>query len=253
MLKQLVRRALERRGYELIRRPSGDARTTPWDFSDDKRRIFEQVRSYTMTSPERVGTLIDAVHHVVAAGIPGAMVECGVWRGGSMMAVAQTLHDLGETRRDLYLYDTFEGPPPPSEEDAEKDPDHFAPDRRMAPSEIPPALQTLPFDEIDRALLETKYPKERIHYVVGDVQDTIPRTVPNQIAILRLDTDRYSSTRHELEHLYPLVSHGGILIIDDYASFSGARAATDEYFESQGVVPMLHRIDPASRLVVRSG
>lgn len=82
-----------------------------------------------------------------------------------------------------------------------------------------------------------------MHCVEGLVQDTLPGRAPDRIAILRLDTDLYNSTRHELEHLYPRLSPGGVLIVDDYGKFSGATRAVDEYFERVNEPILLNRID----------
>lgn len=252
MAKKLLAPVLERTGYEIVRRPAGDQRQPAWDFSPAARRLFEQVRDYTLTSPERVLALHEAVRYLVAARVPGAIVECGVWRGGSMMAAAQTLVDTGVTDRDLYLYDTFEGPPAPTEADITKDPAHYGglQPEQTALDEGPVVLRLLPLEEIRRNMVGTGYPEQRLHFMVGKVEDTIPLEAPDEIALLRLDTDSYSSTRFELEHLYPRVADGGVVIIDDYASFAGAGEATDEYFTSQKVTPFLHRIDPASRMVL---
>ena len=94
----------------------------------------------------------------------------------------------------------------------------------------------------------TGYPAERLHFVEGKVEDTIPEQAPERIALLRLDTDWYESTRHELEHLYPRLSPGGVLIIDDYGHWEGARQAVDEYFKGE---VYLHRIDYTGRLAIK--
>ena len=117
--KRLLERTVARRGYQLVPARQADPRKVPSDLGDDAKRLFEQVRDYTMTTPERVAALQDAVRYVVSAGVPGAMVECGVWRGGSMMAVAHTLRAMGSEDRDLYLYDTFSGMPSPEERDVD--------------------------------------------------------------------------------------------------------------------------------------
>src|SRR5437773_5710167 len=98
----------------------------------------------------------------------------------------------------------------------------------------------------------TGYPTAKLHFVQGMVEETIPATVPARIAILRLDTDWYQSTRHELEHLYPLVSHIGVLIVDDYGYWKGARKAVDEYFARAQTPMLLHRIDSAGRIGVKT-
>jgi O-methyltransferase len=99
--------------------------------------------------------------------------------------------------------------------------------------------------------LATGYPRERIHFVKGMVEDTLPQEAPEQVALLRLDTDFYKSTKHELVHLYPRISRGGILILDDYGVFRGAQQATDEYFRECDVEMFLTRVDEAVRLGVK--
>jgi O-methyltransferase len=212
------------------------------DFPPAWRQTLEQVEPYTMVFPERTGALIQAVERVVARDIPGSIVECGVWRGGSSMAAALTLLRLGEDR-DLYLFDTFEGMPKPSDVDVDysgrAELPRWDPANRRARASIA---------DVREAMRSTGYPLERVSFVKGLVEDTIPIQAPERIAVLRLDTDWYASTRHELEHLYPRLSPGGVLIIDDYGHYVGARKAVDEYFD--GTV-FLHRIDYSGRLVIK--
>ena len=97
----------------------------------------------------------------------------------------------------------------------------------------------------------TGYPSERIHLIKGMVEETLPAQAPERLALLRLDTDWYASTKHELEQLYPRVSPGGVLIIDDYGHYEGARNAVDEYFASRGEHVLLQRIDWTGRMVLK--
>lgn len=90
---------------------------------------------------------------------------------------------------------------------------------------------------------------DRVHLVAGPVENTLPDAAPEHLALLRLDTDFYSSTAHELAHLYPRLSEQGVLIIDDYGAWRGAKQAVDEYFHDQPV--LLQRIDWTGRLVVK--
>ena len=106
-------------------------------------------------------------------------------------------------------------------------------------------------EDVKKNLTASGYPPERIHYIQGKVEDTIPDTAPTQICMLRLDTDWYESTRHELAHLYPLLSRHGVLVIDDYGHWQGARQAVDEYFAARPEPVYLHRVDYTARLVVR--
>ena len=92
---------------------------------------------------------------------------------------------------------------------------------------------------------------KRVHLIKGMVEQTIPHDAPDQIALLRLDTDWYESTAHELKHLYPRLANRGIMIIDDYGHWQGARMAVDEFIQAQDFKPFLHRIDYTGRLIVK--
>lgn len=233
--------------------PSMSLQLSPGD-----EAIAARCRPYTMTSPERMAALLDAVEYIVRRKIPGAFAECGVWRGGSVLAMVLKLQELGVTDRDLYLYDTFEGMTEPTEHDT-------SPFHRPAQDDWQSAQQSGKrvyndlfnsdlFNEtqVREVLYASGYPKERFHFVRGPVEQTIPDTLPSELALLRLDTDWYESTRHELDHLYPLLSQNGVLIIDDYGHWEGAKRATDEYFARGAATPVfLHRVDYTARLAIK--
>lgn len=222
----------------------------PRDVTLEEADIFRTIEPYTMTSVERAISLIRAVKYVVENRLAGAFVECGVWRGGSMMAVALTLVNLGETGRSLFLYDTFRGMPPPTARDTRFD-GRPASELAAAAHEDSWIHAYASLDDVARNLASTGYPMQNIHCVEGKVEETIPRTAPEQICVLRLDTDWYESTRHELAHLYPRLVTNGILIIDDYGHWRGAKQATDEYFSECRPAPFLHRIDYTGRLIIK--
>jgi O-methyltransferase len=184
------------------------------DFDHEFTKGYAACARYTMTSPERMYALWGAVLKVVRDGIPGDFVECGVWRGGSMMAAAITLLRLGAADRPLYLYDTFAGMTRPTELDRDfagtPTMDAWARYQRGEPDPC-----AVPLHEVRQALLDTGYDPRRLHLVEGPVERTLPSQAPPDIALLRLDTDWYESTRHELIHLYPRLTPGGVLIIDD--------------------------------------
>jgi hypothetical protein len=241
-----VKRLLDRFGYDIVRRDR-DQRFPP-DYDPATIELYEKVKPYTLTSHERVATLRQAVIYVVKAEIPGAIVECGVWRGGSMLAVATTLVSLGVTDRDLYLFDTFTTMPPPGEEDVSvlgQPVADFYDDALKSP-----VFAYLPMEEVKALLAKTGYPAERMHFVKGMVEDTIPDQAPEQIALCRLDTDLYVSTVHEMRHLFPRIPEGGVLLVDDYGEYLGARKAVDEYFAQHGIDILLNRIDMTGRLAV---
>jgi hypothetical protein len=239
------------------RRPPPDETTLLRDAYPDcdeaALETLRAVRPYTMTSAERVLALVESVRYVTRRRIPGAIVECGVWRGGSMMAAARTLVSQGDTERELYLFDTFEGMPPPSDDDVDcrgrSARSELAKSSPKDPSSIW-CYATLP--EVERALGSVGYPEGRVHFVEGKVEETVPSKAPNEIALLRLDTDWYESTKHELEHLYPRISRGGVLIIDDYGHWAGARRATDEFIAAHPEFGLLVRIDDTGRLAIKA-
>lgn len=249
-MRNYFRSALRRLGYDLVRLLPPEA-TLPPDLSPEETRIWLDASRYTMTGVDRAVSLMRAVGHVVHHQVAGDIVECGVWKGGSMMMVAYMLRHLGDTRRDLFLFDTFEGMPPPSDKDARYDGAGAA---RLLEGAADDSwlLARAGLDAVRANLASTGYPAERMHYVQGKVEDTIPQQAPARIALLRLDTDWYESTKHELTHLYPRLATGGILIIDDYGHWRGARQAADEYFAGHAPAPFLHRIDYTARLLVKT-
>jgi O-methyltransferase len=210
--------------------------------------IITAVQPFTMTSAERIYGLCLAVDHVARHRVPGAIVECGVWRGGSAMAAARTLDRAGEHERHLVLFDTFHGMTPPAEVDrdlAGRSASALMEREDPASSHVWAASS---LEEVRRNLASTGY--ERVDYVEGDVLQTIPDRAPEEIALLRLDTDWYESTRHELKWLFPRISTGGILIVDDYGHWSGARRAVDEHFREIGSRTFLSPLDYTGRLAV---
>jgi hypothetical protein len=245
---------VRRLGYDLTPLSPGRAGPSPGypaDFDEATLRLCQEVGPFTMTSPERIVALRDAVAYVIRHEIPGDIVECGVWKGGSMMAVARTLIEHGATERRLVLYDTFEGMSEPTAADRDFRGEPAA--RLLAESDqrTSTVWAYSRLDEVQRNMQRTGYDGQRIVYVQGKVEDTLPAQAPEQIALLRLDTDWYESTSHELNHLFPRLSVGGVLLIDDYGYWQGAQKAVDEYFSAQQVPMLLNRIDDTGRIGVK--
>lgn len=215
--------------------------------------LYERCREATMTSVERMYALWSATRYVVDNGVAGDLVECGVWRGGSVMLMAMTLLQRGVEDRDLWLYDTFEGMTAPHADDVQAMSGRAAADilREQPRSAGDPFWGISPRAEVEENLRRTSYPFERFRFVEGDVLTTMPAKAPDEIALLRLDTDWYASTQHELTHLYPRLMRGGVLIIDDYGYWRGARKATDEFLATLHPRPLLHRIDYTGRICVK--
>lgn len=247
-----LRRLVRALGVDVVRFPPRELPPAyPPDVSEEERRLLERVAPFTMTSIERQLALLRAVDHVVRAGIAGSVVECGVWRGGSSMLAALSLIRAGDTARDLWLYDTYTGMTPPTAADQAFD-GTSASDLMVRDARDNGVRAIAGLDDVRANMAAVGYPPERVHFVEGPVEQTIPGAMPDgPIALLRLDTDWYESTRHELTHLFPRLAAGGVMIIDDYGHWSGARRAVDEYLAALPQRYLLHRIDYTGRLLVR--
>jgi O-methyltransferase len=246
----LIRRAIRCLGYDLIRVDSQE-KFSP-DIPTSSIDTYRKVSPYTMTSPERIFSLCDAIRYIHDNNIEGHIVECGVWKGGSMMAIADTLLKLGDNTRHLHLFDTFDGMTAPSENDVDVSGVTAESLLKNADKEQEDSIWCKAgLDTVKKSVESIGYPNDRIHYIQGLVEQTIPQHIPEKIALLRLDTDWYESTHHEMEHLFPRLAKGGILIIDDYGHWQGARKAVDEYIASHSVRIFLNRIDYTGRVAVK--
>jgi hypothetical protein len=245
--KQIIKQA-NRFGYNITKL----GKNWPTDFDAFHKSVITKVQPYTMTGTDRLFGLIEAVKYVVQNQIDGAFVECGVWKGGSMLAAIETLVNLKDLSRQLYLYDTFEGMSAPTKEDVScnnQEADRMLQSDLNKQTNLVWAYSTL--EEVKKTIALGSYPSEKIHYIKGKVEDTLPSSIPDKISLLRLDTDWYESTKHELVHLYPRLVKGGVLIIDDYGYWKGAKKAVDEYFQYNKVPILLNRMDETGRIAVK--
>lgn len=224
------------------------------DFDRDFWPLHDRCGAYSLNSPERMYGTWQAVRHIARRGIVGDVVECGVWRGGSAMLAAATLAAEGVRDRGVWLFDTYDGMSEPSEFDIDRTTglrvaDHWDQIKAMRGSAI---VADASLDEVRANMASIDYPAAHVHFVKGLVEETLPDAGPQQVALLRLDTDWYRSTRHGLEHLWPRLSPGGVLIIGDYGRWAGARKAVDEYFADRDDAPLLSRLDVTARVGVKA-
>jgi len=246
-MKKLLQKFLNTFGYSLEKK-----KENPYpDFDDLFWKPYKISQKLTMTSVERMYSLYLACNYVVKNKIEGDIVECGVWKGGSSMMAALTLLNSNDTTRKLFLYDTYEGMSEPTDKDVsfrnEKMKDNW---QSVKQDEKVFCYSTL--EEVEQNLFSTGYPRENLVFVKGKVEETIPATIPQKISLLRLDTDWYESTYHELKNLFPLLEKGGVLIIDDYGHWKGAREAVDQYFREINLKPLLQRIDYTGRMMIKT-
>jgi O-methyltransferase len=225
----------------------------PSDFSKAEIDAIEKVAPYTMTSLERLISLYRAVDYIEESNVEGDIVECGVWKGGCMMLAANKLLEKNSNKRNLFLFDTFEGMSEPTENDIaitqqsakdllEKEDNKFSGDNIWCFASI---------EDVKKNMFSTGYKQDNIYFVKGKVEDTLPIDKIERIALLRLDTDWYESTKHELETLYDKLVIGGVLIIDDYGHWNGAKKAVDEFIKDRKLSLFLNRIDYTGRLAIK--
>lgn len=214
--------------------------------------IIREAQNFSMTSPERLWALLQAVKYLEINEIRGDFLECGVWKGGSSLLMARSLERIGSHQRNIFLFDTFNGMVEPTDLDREYT---GQPAKEILASEISDkknsanwAFSTL--REVKKTMRRSKYPKQKIVYVVGDVCQTLEPNLPDQVALARLDTDWYESTKCELQLIMPRMVKGGVVIVDDYGHWSGSKLAVDEWLESVRPKPLMNRIDYTGRMWV---
>jgi O-methyltransferase len=176
------------------------------------------------------GGLIDnllAAHYVEINDIKGDVVEAGVHMGGSIAALSLSV--TSDANRKFWCYDTFSGMPEPGKYDSALARTIFS---KHVRSDGSSNWCETSLEMVKENLVSLQAPLDKFEFIVGKVEDTlkIKSNLPRQIAVLRLDTDWYESTKMELEVLFPLVINGGVIIVDDYGKWSGSKKAVDEYF-----------------------
>lgn len=225
------------------------------DIEPEFIEVYERCKPFTMTSAERLYNLYSCVAHVARAGVPGDIAECGVWRGGSCMMAALALLKIGDATRRILLFDTFEGHPRP---DPERDVDLWGNravdewERHTHRGDLAIDWGNADVEDARANMASTGYPQDNVVLFKGKVEDTVPANTFGPLSILRLDTDWYESTLVALRKLYPLLSRGGVLILDDYGHYKGQKQAVHEYFAEVGQHPLLHRIDYSCRVLVKA-
>lgn len=194
------------------------------------KKLLKKVKKFTMTNSKRIFYLYFSVNYIIKNKIPGEIVECGVWKGGSVMAIVFTLLKNKNKNKRIFLYDTFMGMTKPSKKDYMLK-SNISAKNLIEQNEYLRCIANL--SEVKNNIYKTNYPKKNFEIVIGDVKKTLKKVYPKKISLLRLDTDWYDSTKVELEVLYPKLSKGGILIIDDYKTWGGCKKAVDEYFKKR--------------------
>ncbi len=251
-LKKSIHSTLRNLGYQL--QPVSAGHRYPVEFTDVEKKAFDHVRArnLSMVSDERLFATILACKHVLDQGIPGDFVECGVFRGGNAI-LAKMIFDAYRSERKVWLFDTFLGmtKPTPVDIGTSTGEDTLVEYLKMDRGDHNEWV-FCPIDQVKANFDAAGLLDDRVTFVQGDVLKTLDQPLlPEGIAVLRLDTDWYESTKKELQVLYPRLSVGGVLLIDDYGHFQGAQRATDEYFIETGARPLLNYTDYTGRVAVK--
>jgi len=213
-----------------------------------------KIRHHTMTSHARSAVLWDRANAVCESNVPGDFVECGVWKGGSSGLMGLVLEGKSEFKnRRLHLFDSFEGLPEPGEHDGQHAADYSGGANSGSLTSIHQCEAGI--DEVKNFLFgELHLPSDGLVFHQGWFQDTLPAlgTEPSAIALLRLDGDWYESTKVCLDHLYPRLSKGGVVLLDDYNCWEGCRKATDEYRAEHGINDEIIVIDSEAAYWIKS-
>ncbi len=184
--------------------------------------LFRQVSSHTKVSREKLNRLYDLAHQIDRESVPGAIVECGVFKGGAAALLAHAAPS-----RDIYLFDSFEGLPPPGAKDGQQALDAYQAGW-CAGSE----------DEVRQIFGRLRLLSPHVHFVKGWFQDTFPQTTVGAIALLHVDADWYDSVRLCLERFWDDVAPGGFVVFDDYARWEGCTRAVDEFLAARALGPL---------------
>jgi O-methyltransferase len=249
---------LSRFGLKIVRESSFNNSLTQFDETFDGSEALNACFKRSMQTKDSLYNLWEVGSYLHANQIEGDYVECGVWRGASMQLLARQIVEQKLNTRKMWLYDTFSGMTQPTQADKRIKDGRTAEELGWDATKLTkkvyvsgvPAFATL--SDVKDGFSQMGLDLQNLNFVVGDVLETIPRVIPEKISLLRIDTDWYESTSHILVNLYPRVATGGVVILDDYDYWSGARQAADEFFSSHGLTPLLIRQGGGGRLFVKS-
>jgi hypothetical protein len=242
-------------GFKIVRLSEQPDFVFPLEADEEDRKLLRYVieNNLSMISVEGLWSTLSAAKYVCENQVEGDFVECGVWRGGNAIIAAEIFRRYGSAKK-VYLFDTFSGMTEPTQEDQgllDGKPailQYLESDKETHNEWCHASISEVQMNFAKRGLLHSN-----VLFIQGDVADSLrdARNLPEVISILRLDTDWYESTKLELEALFPRVSQGGCVIVDDYGYWSGSKKATDEYFNGQKSKPLFHVTDATRRIGVK--
>lgn len=218
-------RALAARGQQIVRDP-------PWIWKNREEGRGWPANAETMVGLKRLDNIQFCVTDVIRQKVPGDLIECGAWRGGACIFMRAVLAAYGVKDRTVWVSDSFEGLPPPKED---KYPEaHIWQGGEMAVS----------LEEVQNNFKKYGLLDDQVKFLKGFFIDTLPKAPIERLAVLRVDGDLYESVKQTLDYMYPKVSPGGYILLDDYGEhLPPARKAVDDYRKAHGITEPITRVD----------
>ena len=254
MIKKIIKKLYNYTNFRVVHKDNWYERQVNLipEICEDDFHFIKSIENYSMCPPASHWSLIQSIKYISKKNIVGDFVECGVYKGGNLILMNHFMKNLNLNKK-IFAFDTFEGMSEPTIHDkdlkdnpADKTFDNYKDrDEKWCYGSLEEVKKNLErYDE--------NY-QNNFSFIKGKVEDTLKKinNLPEKISLLRLDTDFYESTKIELEVLYPRLSRGGILIIDDYGHWKGSQKAVDEYLGLKNNFYFLHRIDYATRLLIK--
>ena len=235
MIKKIIKRILDHFNLELKTKHNSNVLTFDNSNIIKFENLYQICKKESLNiSKERFLTLYQSINYVFNNDIHGDFVECGIFKGGSAMMMAYMLAENLESEKNqkIWMYDTFEGMANASkyDENIDNQKAFIELDKIKKKENSNDIWAYSSLNYVKNNLKKTNINENNLIYIKGLVEETLHKSKPEGIALLRLDTDFYESTKIELELLYPLLQKGGILIVDDYGHWKGCKKAVDEYF-----------------------
>jgi hypothetical protein len=238
----------------VLREAEAQENALPVEFTEDEKSLINYVceNRLSLVARERLFATLLSCKYVLENHIEGDFVECGVWRGGNSI-IAAGVFKLYNSRKKVYMYDTFEGMTAPTEADIKLQGDHSTA-KAIYEDELNKKGSWLyaSLDDVKTNFKNFDLLSDNLEFIQGDVHQTLDKIIPDKISVLRLDTDWYESTKKEMNVLYPRVVQNGIFMTDDYGHWAGSKKAVDEYFRENNNRPFLQYIDYAARLGIKT-
>jgi O-methyltransferase len=231
----LLKSTLTRIAFEDESRDPADPERRPQPLDLERREDGRDwpVHAETMVGMRRLQQLQDAVETVLREQVPGDLIETGVWRGGASIFMRAILAAHGDTIRTVWVADSFQGLPTP-------DPAAYPGDTGV--DWWDDADLVIPLDQVKENFRRYGLLDEQVRFLPGWFRDTLPTAPIERLAVLRLDGDLYESTIVALESLYPKLTPGGFVIVDDYA-LPTCRQAVDDFRDARGIREPMEHVD----------